>query len=241
MELEINNQAKNDVKELLDEYVVSPIDTKIVKALDNTNNSITKFYDEIEKINKCIISIQGDQLNQRNNINQSLDSLSDKLDSVTDINDLTTVENNIQCGIEKIEEHLLENASDVQLLSQITEIGFKVTFESISDVIEIINSTAKDNPAVDKLNELADAMRENQNLLLNTKDDLVKKMFEDLEKISISFKEYSSEVKGNVDKSNNDIKSFVEEKYKHLFYLTLSFGIVNFLGVIVAIILNFIT
>lgn len=150
----INTQAKNEVRELLEELVVSPVASKVKGIMSSIENSLTKLSEEEKNKNLGLTSL----------ITRESNKLS------KDLNNLDGVSDNI--GRLEQDLKLIKNKTD--LLDAISS-DVKENYQKISEIINNIESLKEILSAVSGnlaslLNELENkAEDDNNNLLALTK------------------------------------------------------------------------
>lgn len=150
----INTQATNEVRELLEELVVSPVASKVKGIMSSIENSLTKLSEEEQKKNLGLTSL----------ITRESNKLS------KDLNNLDGVSDNI--GRLEQDLKLIKNKTD--LLDAISS-DVKENYQKISEIINNIESLKEILSAVSGnlaslLNELENkAEDDNNNLLALTK------------------------------------------------------------------------
>lgn len=150
----INTQAKNEVRELLEELVVSPVASNVKGIMSSIENSLTKLSEEEKKKNLGLTSL----------ITRESNKLS------KDLNNLDGVSDNI--GRLEQDLKLIKNKTD--LLDAISS-DVKENYQKISEIINNIESLKEILSAVSGnlaslLNELENkAEDDNNNLLALTK------------------------------------------------------------------------
>ena len=175
MKTAINTQSHNEVKDLLNEYVVSPLNTDISTTLSKMSMEIESLEESTKtNINKISPSVNGSISDLKRLLSSHFDDEEDVFENLSN-----TIEDSQNSISDKIDQ------SNEELSTTILEIGTVITqlktdFEKFDNQI----------------------------------NDTIKESFEQSEK-----------------------QSLIEQKYKTLLAVSLSFGIVNALGVIAMIIL----
>lgn len=302
MKTAINTQSQNEVKDLLNEYVVSPLNTDISTTLSkmskeiesleestkadigkispSVNDNISRlrrlldlsfhFDEEEDAFENLSDKIENSQEIITDKIDQSNKELSDIISGIetviaqlkTDfkevdkrIND-TTKKNNqeLKTSISKplstLEELFKEfqtasNSSTNQIKSELSNMQTSVT-NKLSDLSKLIIESFKQakKQSSDIQSSLTDKLQEIENLITENSDGLTENLNTQLQTVSDNYTEqstaisnYHEDAKTVINSMGSQQQSLIEQKYKTLFAVSLSFGIVNALGVIAMIVL----
>ena len=105
----INNQAQNEVKEMLSEYVVSPISNNVVQKFEVVKNEVDKIEEISSKVSSITNQISGQSYWIKNIIKEKFDSIGDNIrDNSNDIYQIKksqdTSKNNINSIISELDK-----------------------------------------------------------------------------------------------------------------------------------------
>lgn len=302
MKTAINTQSHNEVKDLLNEYVVSPLNTDISTTLSKMSTEI-EYLEESTKadIGKISPSVNGNISRLQRLLDTSFhfdddedvfENLSDTIESSQEIitgkitqsnkeladiisgigivieqlktafkeadkqiNDSTKKNNQeLKTSISKqfsiLEELLkkLQTASDLstdQIKSELSNMQTTIT-KALSDLSEQINKSFEqaEKQSSDIQSSLKDKLQEIENLITENNEGLTENINTQLQTVSDNYTEqstvistYHEDAKTAIISLGSQQQSLIEQKYKKLFAVSLSFGIVNALGVIAMIVL----
>lgn len=302
MKTAINTQSHNEVKDLLNEYVVSPLNTDISTTISKMSKEIESLEESTEAdIGKIVPSvnvnisrlqrlldtsfhfdddedvfenlsdtIEDNQEKITDKIDQSNKELSDIISGIetvitqlkTDFKDVdkrindTTKKNNqeLKTSISKqlsaLEELLkkLQTASDLstnQIKSELSNMQTTIT-KALCDISELIKESFEqaEKQSSDIQSSLRDKLQEIENLITENNEGLTENLNTQLQTVSDNYTEqstaicnYHEDAKTAINSMGSQQQSLIEQKYKTLFTVSLSFGIANALGVIAMIIL----
>ncbi len=189
MEKAINSQSKNEVKELLDEYVVSPINSDISNILKNLSNEIESTKEDIGKIFssvKCNIS------NLENLLDKSF-HFENEEDVFVNLSD--TIENSQEVIIEKIDENKKE------LSEIITEITPSFTY-NIMELKGFLDKNFHFEKGEDELEKIS-------NTIVSSQEAIVKKIDEEKKELTNTVTEITPSVNNNII----ELKSLLDKTF----------------------------
>lgn len=290
MKKAINTQAQNEVKELLNEYVVSPLNeditgtlTRIEREIESlktiteselkkispaVNGSISRlqkreeerfgelseaindsndmFSEKIEDVQEVIdanndslsekiVSVQREQANILSQINEALTRLLSELSKEQDIIDYWI----------KNSKNELETTADERFdrMYVISKEGFAAQKSSLKSGLhklseQLLEQSKKDHD--EYIDKLCDLKKQSETKL----DGLSKQSDEAYQNVSNTLKEqetllssYYEKIDTIIQNATSQQKEITEQKYKRLFAISLSCGIVNTIGVIIIILL----
>lgn len=302
MKTEINVQSHNEVKDLLNEYVVSPLNTDISMTLSkmsseiesleeitksdigkispSVNGNISRlqrlldfsfhFDDEEDVFENLIDKIEDSQKNITDEIDRSNKDLSYIISEIktvitqlkTDFNKVdkrindTTQKNNqelktsISNQLSKLEElskrfQIAFDSSTNQIRSALSNMQITITKE-LSDLSEQIKESFEQtekqtsniqNLLNNKLQETENLITENNERLTENLNIRLQTVLDNYMKQSAAISNYHEDAKIAIDSMESQQQSLIEQKYKTLYAVSISFGIVNALGIIAMIIL----
>lgn len=302
MKTAINMQSQNEVKDLLNEYVVSPLNTGISSTLSQMEKEI----ESLEESTKADISKIFPSINGKISRLQSLLDRSFHFDDEEDVfenisNALEDSQENIVKKIDDSQKSLVDTYTQINTILSQLKLDFENADERINDTFKnnkdelLLNASGYFNKLCELINNLRathetstngikDALSEYQYLTsdkINSLSALTKESFEQVDKkstdiqhsliselhevekilnekrygltnqldttlqtVSTSFDEqnsvlssYHEETKAKIQTMDSQRKEAIEQKYKKLFAVSLSFGIANTIGVITMIVL----
>lgn len=302
MKTAINNQSHNEVKDFLNEYVVSPLNTDISTTLSKMSTAIDSLEESTKAdIGKISPSVNGNISrlqrlldlsfhfddeedvfdNLSNVIEDSQQNITDKIDQsnkelseiisgfetvITQLkNDFKEVDKRINNTTKKTNQELkasiskqlsaieellkkLQTASDTstnQIKSELSNTQTTIT-KILSDLSEQIKDSFEqaEKQSSDIQSSLRDKLQEIENLITENNDGLTENLNTQFQTVSDNYTEqstaicnYHEDAKTTIDSMGSQQQSLIEQKYKALFAVSLSFGIVNTLGVIAMIVL----
>lgn len=293
MKTDINTQAQNEVKELLNQYVVSPLNTDITNRLSSLEHDIQELEkntgEEIHKISPPIkgnIDLLRKGLDHRfseiaDDINESCEEIINRIDetekALTGFSSLIeNASNDIQSEITKSKEKICGDikkheksiqkiisekfeAVDSKLNSSetVSSKGLQELRTTIADLPQLIDSKTAESIAeinknfesisheaqaahLETIGECNKIIVSHYNELLNQIAKLEQTISSDFDDNDAKFDKYKDETALAIDRSTSELQELTQKKYKTLFVMSLSFGIANFLGIILMLILYFI-
>lgn len=280
---EINEQSKNEVKDLLDGYVVEPLTVDVRESVgkmkDETIDKLEENKSEIKAnarlvVNEGINSLKRelDETEEQivNEINDHLRDITDALigdctntikkevpDVTTTIkniildstrivqSDITKKQKILGDSIKSSEKFASDNFTDIKnqiiTLSVTEDTGLKNTQQLITDKMKQLCDMAENTSAtIEKnINELEENLNADYNLTSDKIKNVDQKIETLFESTTAMLTEYNSNVNLIMDEFKMEIMEYTQKKYKILMNVSVSLGILNFLGVITAIILHF--
>lgn len=266
MKTRINTQSKNEVEELLNTYVVSPLNSDISRIVsklrDNLEQLETSAKEEIKKtaqstngklgkemkdLAEIICDYQGDQ-------NDRMKEMGEELSSIR--SGLYKVQGRISSDLQSIQEELLQNLS-----SQTNATGNRLATLETGITANIHRNRADVHQAIDsktaelsasfaaafadgknlaaqnqqsvllELNRLA-SLVEKHNEDLQKKMDLIdQNLFANFEEQHSTLKQLSEQIDTSLQTSEKRVLDRLADRYRMLFILSLSFGIINTIGI----------
>lgn len=235
MKKAINEQSKNEVDELLNLYVVSPLKEEIIEKLNSLKNEIEKLVSN-EEINNYFVGVNGNITKFRNDLNRSVrfeenedvfEELNESIEQIEDSikaleNSIEALENDLNKSLHfekeedvfeelngSIEQIYQEIEKDIEELEKKLDISFH--FENEKDAFVTIKSAISQNERTIgcKLDGIKNAVEEEakikSSVLIAKIDGLERKLDGDLEK-------ETNTIVGEI----NGIKSAVEEEIKQI-------------------------
>lgn len=271
----ISTQSKNEVEELLNNYVVSPLNDDISKVMSEIKNTI----DDLEELTKKEIkeefkSTNGRLREIRDNVKDALDTLDkisnsqgDFLDEVKNRffaiqNELSVAQKQSNKDLENIKDVILQGISSqtTETSDQLRTLGTGITSEIKSNHADLLQSfdiktaeistlfanmyengenlvTQNQQSIILELNRLADLV-ENGNENLQKRLDLIdQNLSTNYEKQHLAVKQMSEQIGTSLQTSEQRVIDKLAYKQQILFILSLSFGIVNIIGIVVLLLL----
>lgn len=293
MKTAINTQSQNEVKDLLNEYVVSPLNTDISVTLSKMSAEIELLGETTKAdINKVSSSINGNISRLQGLLDLSFhfddeedafEKLNDKIeDSQKELSDIytgiETIITKLKSNFEQADVRIIDAAekNKQELLSSSlkhfkeldgavkkaqTELE-KSTKDIKDELLSFKSSTSnelvslftltkesfeesnkKSSGIIEKIQEIEKKIQEIENLI-NQNNGLTEHINTTSQAISDTFKEQRTIICGYHEESKTAIntieaqqQTFMEERYKKLFTISLSFGILNTIGFITIIVL----
>jgi len=240
----LNNQAKSEVKELFNEYVVSPVNEDVKKQLQliigQIDEKVKELNDSSEQ--KCH-SIRGRIVRLNTDLNESFD---EKNDNITNqINKLNTdLVNKIKDDVYSMSFEISKNTNHID--GQIKRCH-EDTIQSISDNTDKLTELADKLAA---LNQLCVISKNEQTAVLQEKANILQENIKAIEKqigqMYVEEQAINGAMAKNIQELNEKIESVAssvsstymekmnqqETKFKSSFWIVLSIGILNFLGIV---------
>lgn len=302
MKTAINTQSHNEVKDLLNEYVVSPLNTDVSTTLSKMSTEIESLEESTKAdISKIFPSVNGNISRLQRLLDTSFhfdddedvfENLSDTIESSQEIitgkitqsnKELADIISGIGTVIEQLKTAFKEADKQIndstkknnqelktsisKQFSILEELFKKLQTTSDSSTDQIKSELSKTQASItNELNALSNLMKESfeqakkqssdiqsdlndkllemENLITENNDGLTENINTQLQTVSNNYKEqstaistYHEDAKKTINSLKSQQQSLIEQKYKTLFAVSLSFGIVNTLGVIAMIVL----
>lgn len=284
----IDQQAKNEVKDLLNEYVVTPINVDIIRKLGKIGEQLEKISESTETIKigvndeMCKLSEKIDNANSA--ISDNLSEEIDKLDSIeelvndtnSDLRSLIEEYNSVltdkisafeanqsdlisknYAAIESCENAIAERSINLTEQVELNRQELKKKYDSLEKMLDdlqtaiknilIANNTSieqlsKNNHSsvISELQSLTSVLETEKKIFVETLNEHYGELLKNEAENKTVFEGQISELNKSLTKSFGTIQESVNVKYKYLFKLTLSFGITNFMAIVVMIILFFV-
>lgn len=251
MKAAINTQSQNEVKDLLNEYVVSPLNTDISTTLSKMSTEIESL-EEITKVNigKISPSVNGNIRRLQTMLDLSF-HFDDKEDVFENLSD--TIESSQEIITEQfkaLEELIkkLQSASDTSTNEIKSELSNLQT--SFSNELSALSAQMKESyeqsekHSTDIQGSLISKLQEIEALITKNNEGLTENINTKLQTVSDNYTEqstvicnYHKEAKTAINSMESQQQTFIEQKYKTLFAVSLSFGIINAVGLIAMIVL----
>lgn len=231
MKTNIDKQAQNEVKDLLNEYVVSPLDADISVHLKEIQLAIEDLQNDTKKTIRDNASVTAGEIGR----------LRTKADSFKE--DLQEYQEIITGKIEEVREELLKEVSreSHELVDQMNR-SFQESTELIKELFKKLNQTVDDyySGTTDTLRIQEEAANKRYSEIqcqIEALEHTISEGFEIFNSFAIkSGEEIRKDIQGAEEKHLSD----TEKKYKTILYLSLSLGIMNLIGIATIIIMNFI-
>ena len=262
MKTPISTQSQNEVKDLLTEYVVSPLNTDITGTLNNISRSIDSLEGatktEIDNIKASINGRIGELQRKLDNsfhfddnedafeqtvneINNSIDRILKEVPSLIEKASgkektaVTEAEKRIRDDIKKTEKTIQTSISENQgaVNSRLKEAETAAKKE-IEEIKKITDAQTSHTEAAEKFSEqIAGDYKE----ILTRIDKLEQTVSNGLDSSGDAIAEYSDATISAINDSKSEIQVLTQKNYKTAFTISLALGITNFLGIISIIIL----
>ena len=231
MKQTINTQSQNEVKDLLNEYVVSPINQDISATLLKMNTSIESLETCTKKNTDEFLAVNG----RIDRLRKSLDNsfhFEDEEDAFEKIQD------DINTIIDGSQEIITKNLGDSQnaITKKIDENQGVITKkydDSQNAVTKKIDEyqgviTQKFDDCQGAITDKIDNNQKNLSDVLASIETIIKQLEND-----------NKEINNEIDSIGNKHQELIEKKHKNLFVISLAFGIANTIGIIALILLYF--
>ena len=229
MKRTINTQSQNEVKDLLNEYVVAPLNVDISKTLAEMEQKI----ETLEETTKHEISAVCPS------VNENISRLKCQLDTSFHFADEEDAFENISKAINNSQEAVTDKIESAQAiitknLSQLQSDFTRVTesFEKSGKAVEETRESI-----IAQLQKTEELIRTNHNNLSEKTNSLVQNISDGFEKQDVVLNNYHLETNAAIQTIESQQKEIIEKKYKTLFMISSSFGIANTIGIIVMIVL----
>lgn len=249
-------QAYNEVKELLDEYVVLPLNNNISKEfLKTENNLIEEIKEKTEILKNNTVCIYDDLRYLKNKLNTSFDfeneenafeQLKDEIEEL--INDLS-----IDSKFETVTEDIkniegLFNKFDQKLFNELNSIknefeNIKIAISEKSDDVQkqyeklLSDINIEFIKIFEKINNLEVALHNNDKLC----DEGINRVLEKIEQVSQTQSVNINKAGTIAQKTEEIIISNTSEKYKSLMITMVLFNIFELIGIISLFLYIFLT
>lgn len=302
MKAAINTQSQNEVKNLLNEYVVSPLNTDISTTLSkmsteieslegstkadigkispSVNGNISRLqrmldlsfhFDEEEDVFENLSdSIESSQEIVTEKIDKSQQELSDIFTGIETVlaqlkNDFQETDKQINDAIKKNKQELTASISKQfraleelikKLQSASDTLTNEIKFElsnlqtSFSNELSALSAQIKESyeqsekHSTDIQGSLISKLQETEALITKNNEGLTENINTKLQTVFDNYTEqstvicnYHKETKTAINSMESQQQTFIEQKYKTLFAVSLSFGIINAVGLIAIIVL----
>ncbi len=249
MNTAINEQSQNEVKELLNEYVVSPLYADISESISKMGKDIETLDKTVkDEIGRSSSSVNGNISRLFNSLESHINDDKEEFETVSNIiedNHLQIIESlganyktqsdnfsKINDAFDQLKEKLKESREETgnsikrskeELLSGVSEITCR-----IQDLLLDMDMDSKDR--ADEIRAELDEQRSFIEEKLQDLSALLTDAFERSEKTTVTVhNEFSETIAG--------VRIDVERKLKAIFIMVLSFGIVSTIGIIVLILI----
>lgn len=230
MKQAINTQSQNEVKDLLNEYVVSPINRDVSETLSKMNTSIESLEACTKKNTDDLVAVNG-----------RIDRLRKSLDNSFHFEDEEDAFEKIQDEINKIIDEsqgiITKNIDDSRKeMTKKYDDSHKGITKKLDDNQKAITKKIDGNQGVitqkfdDCQGAITDKIDKNQK---NLSDVLAS-----IETIIKQLENDNKEIKNEIDSIGTKHQELIEKKHKNLFVISLAFGIANTIGII-ALILSY--
>lgn len=248
MKVAINTQSQNEVKDLLNEYVVSPLNTDISTTLSKISAEI----ESLEEITKA------DTVKISTSINGSINRLRTLLDTSFHFEEDDDVFENLSDKIESSQDSVVDKINDCreELESNISKQIkiFEKTISKLQSAYEVSTNDIKNellnlqtlisNENVSLSKQMIEFHKKVEELVNEKNDALAKQINTNLQNISDGYLEQSTAICNYHEETITSITSmesrqhlFVSQKLKTILISSLTFGILNTLGFIIMIVL----
>ena len=225
---------EDDVFENLSDTIINSQES-IIKKVDDSQKELSNIYDEIKTV---LVQMEVDF--------KRFDNL---ISCVAEKNKLELI-GNIFIHFEKLEKLLkmfqsTSNASTNEIKSKLSNYQISISSELSSLSTQIKESYEQSEKQLSDIHSsLTDKLQEIENLIIKNNDGLTENLNTQLQTISDNYTEQSAAISKYREDNNTAInsivsqqKSLIEQKYKTLLAVSLSFGIVNAVGFITIILL----
>ena len=302
MKAVINTQSQNEVKDLLNEYVVSPLNTDISTTLSEMSKKIDSLEEstkaDIDKISPSVngnisrlqemldLSFHLDEKedvfeNLSNTIEDSQENITEKIDeSQKKLSDIFTgietvlaqLKNDFQEADKRTNDATKKNKQELtasiskqfkaleELMKKLQSASGTSTNEIKSEISNLQTSFSNELSALsaqmkeyyeqfekhstDIQGSLISKLQEIEVLINKNNEGLTENINTKLQTVSDNYTEqstvicnYHKEAKTAINSMESQQQTFIEQKYKTLFAVSLSFGIINAVGLIAMIVL----
>lgn len=242
---EISKSVSDSRDELADEIKneIYGIEQRISGEINQTGNLIKGLGDTVKNVSESTVTTLNRALSENavkiegnlreitvcsKQTDEQLKELEGTLKSVS--NTAEVLQKEMAEGQKKLEEILLAENQETQNIPQlITD-----STQKLEDTAGKISDIAKN-----QFSELGRTVSTECHLTIEKIDELNRESAASSEHLKTMLAEYIEGAKADIDKSEMEIKEDVEKRYKVLLGVSVSFGIVNFLGVIATILLHF--
>ncbi len=278
---EINKQSKNEVKDLLNEYVVEPLiagtGRTVGEIKTDVNEELENVKSEIKANTKSVV--EGRIIELKKDLSETEEQIVEEINAhLRDITDelIRNSTNEIKKEIASatIKDVLLEKTGTLQ--SEITEkceilnesikfsekfasdnftklekqiitllttedTGFKNTQQLITNRMQLLNDMVGDTSTTteERFNKLTESLKVDYNSTLDKLEEVNRKMASAFENTTEVLAKYNDNTIEGMEKYRLEIMECTEKRYKVLMGVSLSFGVVNFFGVVAGILLHF--
>ena len=253
MKQTINTQSQNEVKDLLNEYVVSPINQDISATLLKMNTSIESLETCTKKNTDEFLAVNGriDRLRKSLDNSFHFEDEEDAFEKIQD--DINTIIDGSQ-GI------ITKNLGDSQnaITTKIDKSQGVIT-KKYDDSQNAITKKIDENQGVitkkydDSQNAVTKKIDEYQGVITQKFDDCqgaitdkidnnqknLSDVLASIETIIKQLENDNKEINNEIDSIGNKHQELIEKKHKNLFVISLAFGIANTIGIIALILLYF--
>ena len=225
---------EDDVFENLSDTIINSQES-IIKKVGDSQKELSNIYDEIKTV---LVQMEVDF--------KRFDNL---ISCVAEKNKLELI-GNIFIHFEKLEKLLkmfqsTSNASTNEIKSKLSNYQISISSELSSLSTQIKESYEQSEKQLSDIHSsLTDKLQEIENLIIKNNDGLTENLNTQLQTISDNYTEQSAAISKYREDNNTAInsivsqqKSLIEQKYKTLLAVSLSFGIVNAVGFITIILL----
>lgn len=210
MKSEISTRAQNEVKELLNEYVVSPLNADISGTLKKVCDNIEEFARLQKDSNGEISAVTGQLSFLKNSLTEEQDNLFENLsEKINDINN----------NLDSVKKEFSSSA-------ELEPLSLKI--QDIEDLLLKIDA---------KSTEFDEKLSENNNKIMKLINTTFQSISDTCKEHDEAESLYREDLKAEIEANISQQRAFTENKFKMLFTVSLAFGIVNTICLIVMIIL----
>lgn len=236
----ISTQSKNEVQELLNEYVVTPLNTDISKTLTKMERSVEDLEEstkaEIRRVSSSvgenIVRLKSKEEAAFEEIEQTVkDSKGDIIEAVSTLLQNSTIQ--LQSDIADVQSRI-GNELTQSLDSQSEQLSSLLTSS-----VENLNKTVNDNhiSTTEGLHQTEEILKSQYDKVKNQSEALNLMVSTEFATSNSKIDQFHDEIDMAIDNSKAEMQAVIEKKYKTLFIISLSLGITNFLGIIAMILL----